>query len=143
MARKSTEMKRLEAREAELVARLRSDQQELEEVRTAKRVLSRLAGEEDVGQATISDELPRNIDQTIDAMNASEEQTIGDWAYTLLSQSPQGLTSNEILDKLKTGPLPELVRTSLSPPLSRLKKRGKIDLVGDRWVVVTPNGVSG
>lgn len=129
MARRTQDLRRIEAREAELLARLKADQAELEELRVARRVLSRLAGsDEDEGTA--------DGDETA----TGENRTIGDLAFALLyhakARGLEGLTSNEILELLRAEKLPDLMRTSLSPPLSRLKKRGKIEQVGDLWRVV-------
>jgi hypothetical protein len=121
-------MKRLDAREAELTARLKADQAELEELRVTRRYLERLAGEDE------KDEDNAEGDDPQDAPASGSVLTIGQLAMALLHNAePEGLTSNEILDRLQRGPAPDLVRTSLSPPLSRLKKRGEIVLVGDRW----------
>ncbi|GEC58770.1 chromosome segregation ATPase [Bradyrhizobium japonicum] len=61
--------------------------------------------------------------------------TIMEAILATLDHKPNGLTAQEILlelnEKYFNG---RLVRTSLSPQLSRLKDRdGKIDLKGDRW----------
>ena len=44
----------------------------------------------------------------------------------LLTAPPYGLTANEILDRLQKIYDADLMRTSLSPQLSRLKQEGKI-----------------
>jgi hypothetical protein len=145
MARKSIEMKRLEAREAELIARLKSDQAELQEVLVAKRVLTRLSGDESGPEPSSSTTFVFDANALLQGMEAltpedREGATIGEMAYDLLKLAgPRGLTSNEILELIRADSMPELARTSLSPPLSRLKKRGMIDLVGDRWKVTSSN----
>jgi hypothetical protein len=63
--------------------------------------------------------------------------TVGELALAVLKEAgDKGFTSTEILEILRESTLPKLLRTSLSPPLSRLKTKGVIELVGDRWRVV-------
>jgi hypothetical protein len=55
----------------------------------------------------------------------------------LSEQFPGGAEANELLDFLhKAWGRTDIVRSSLSPQLSRLKKEGDIDLVGRKWVLV-------
>ena len=55
--------------------------------------------------------------------------TIADMALEVLKDPPQGLTANNILKSIQEKWKPELVRTSLSPPLSRLKEKTLIEYV--------------
>lgn len=61
--------------------------------------------------------------------------TIMEAILTVLDHKPNGMTAVEILAELNEKYFAgKLVRTSLSPQLSRLKDRdGKIELRGDRW----------
>jgi len=60
--------------------------------------------------------------------------TIGQMALVLLAQAgEEGLTSNEILERIRQRWMNDLARTSLSPPLSRLKKKEEIILDGEHW----------
>jgi hypothetical protein len=124
MARRSREVRRIEAREAELLARLKADRAELEELRVARRVLDRLSGDDD---------------PDLEDSEGSPGATIGELAFEILyeakRQGLEGLTSNDLLELIREHSLPDLMRTSLSPPLSRLKKRGLIEQVGDLWRV--------
>lgn len=54
----------------------------------------------------------------------------------VLDHKPNGMTAQEILEELNEKYFGgRLMRTSLSPQLSRLKDRdGKIELRGDRWM---------
>ncbi|KGJ65713.1 hypothetical protein BJA5080_08307 [Bradyrhizobium diazoefficiens SEMIA 5080] len=53
----------------------------------------------------------------------------------VLNHKPNGMTALEILDEINAKYFGgTIVRTSLSPQLSRLKNRdGKLELRGDRW----------
>lgn len=54
---------------------------------------------------------------------------------TLLTEFPSGLPASSILEKLKGDVLPQLVRTSLSPQLSRLKQEGRIEYIDKKWKI--------
>ncbi len=147
MARKSAEMRRLDAREEELTLRigiketeLRADKLELEEIQVARRVLSRLAGSEDRAEAEPEAAVADNGDTPPDELVDGQNLTIGQMALVLLEQAgEQGLTSNEILELIRQRWLPSLARTSLSPPLSRLKKKEEIILEGEHWKLAAGN----
>ena len=129
MARKSQEWRKLEAREAELAARVQADQKELDEIRIARRVLARMSG------------VDGDDDDPQDAPAEGSNLTIGELALSLIRDAgEEGMTSNTILERLQNGPAPSLVRTSLSPPLSRLKKKGIIRLDGEHWKLAASNG---
>ena len=49
---------------------------------------------------------------------------------------PPGMTALEILDAVNRSLNTDYPRTSLSPQLSRLKEAGRIDRVGNRWILV-------
>jgi len=62
--------------------------------------------------------------------------TVGEAALLILREAgPEGMTSGDILSAVRVKYFPDLARTSLSPPLSRLKARGQVELEGDRWKV--------
>lgn len=154
MARKSQDLRRIEAREHELVARIEQLERELETVRgehrkvkTAREVLEELSG---LGAPEPEPSTSHEL-QDIDLPPASPEEiyadvqnfadlTIGDMAVQVLrSGPPEGLTSNQILDTIREKWTSNLLRSSLSPPLSRLKKKGIIDLVGEHWRLAAAN----
>jgi hypothetical protein len=56
------------------------------------------------------------------------EGTIKQRVVALLEKNPGGLTSGQILNVLRNTGLPGLMRESLSPQLSRLKRDEEIDL---------------
>lgn len=60
-------------------------------------------------------------------------KTVGDMATELLKEYPEGLTSMEILHLIRERWMPELMRSSISPPLSRLKHMGIVELDGSIW----------
>jgi hypothetical protein len=130
-------MRKLEAREAELTTRIAADQAELEEIRVARKVLGRLSGaDEKTEPETPSDE---DAEPSVD-LGGGVDASVGDLALMLLRQAAQkGMTSGEILDAIHAKWMPGLARTSLSPPLSRLKKKEVIKLVGDRWMLAAEN----
>jgi len=142
MARLSQDLKRIKIRRLRIERSLRAYEieidrlrQELSELETAERVLQRLAASpqefEELDEAhndVATSELPEL---------AHEGYTIGDLALAVLREAgDEGFTSTEILGILRESTVPNLVRTSLSPPLSRLKQKGVIELVGDKWKIV-------
>lgn len=149
MARKSQDLKRIETRRSDIADRMSVLETELEKLRSedldlaiAARVLERLA----IAQALDSPlEAPvEDWEKTDVQADASIERTltIGDMALKVLEEAPEGLTSNDILEALRARWLPALMRTSLSPPLSRLKHRERIRLDGDRWKIVSVDTVT-
>ncbi len=62
-----------------------------------------------------------------------EPKTVADMALEILRDYPDGLTAIQILDKIRERWMPNLMRSSLSPPLSRLKHVGKVILDGSIW----------
>jgi hypothetical protein len=70
--------------------------------------------------------------------------TIKQAVLDLLQEHPDGLTAEDILTKLNAGPLPNLVRSSLSPQLSRLRHiDGAIDFQGGWWRVAKKDDAEG
>ena len=55
----------------------------------------------------------------------------------ILRDHPNGMIALDILAELNKHRIPLLLRTSLSPQLSRLKKSGFIDLQGSSWTLVS------
>lgn len=138
MARKSLERRRIQLRLTEIVARLKAVDEErvallreMDELRLADTVLQRLSGEADIADAEAADVADVTEEH---GQNPPTDMTIADMALVLLREvGSEGLTSNEVLEQLRKRWLPELARTSLSPPLSRLKAKGLIELLDDRW----------
>ena len=139
MARQSPDRKRIKQRREQIAALMADHETKLEQLRSedldlaiAERVLDRLLTEpETVNERTIADPAPDKQQADI---------TIGDMAVILLREAGDaGLHSNEILAAVRERWLPTLMRTSLSPPLSRLKAKGTIEQVDDRWRLVAEN----
>lgn len=93
---------------------------ELQDINTALNVLAKYG-------------LGESLAQQVE--NSSKPKTVADMALVILSETPDGLTANEILDIIRKRWMPDLARTSLSPPLSRLKAMGKIRLQGQHWIL--------
>lgn len=53
----------------------------------------------------------------------------------ILKKHPDGLKALEILGAIKDSYSVEIMRTSLSPQLSRLKRDGKIENIGKLWLL--------
>jgi hypothetical protein len=109
---------------------LKSERFDLE---NAARVLDKLSGSTtlETGNSDDPDSGPRSGK---DGDPSQPKVTIGEMALSVLSEAgPAGLTSNDVLEKIREKWLPALMRTSLSPPLSRLKERGDITLENDKW----------
>ena len=116
--------------------------------KTARQVLEELSGIPPTGPPDPDPPLvddfpdlpPATDDQIAEQVQEFTDMTIGDMAVQVLTSAPpEGLTSNQILDAIRTKMMPNLQRTSLSPPLTRLKRRGVIDLVGEQWRLVAGN----
>lgn len=60
-------------------------------------------------------------------------KTVSDMALRILKEHPNGLTAQDILEKIQNRWMPGLVRTSLSPPLSRLKHLGEVSYRNGIW----------
>ena len=61
-------------------------------------------------------------------------QTVGDMVLQVLFNSyPHGHKANDILSKIREQWIPTLARTSLSPPLSRLKNKQLVELTDGKW----------
>ncbi|MBU6525576.1 hypothetical protein OGR47_00900 [Methylocystis sp. MJC1] len=54
----------------------------------------------------------------------------------ILDGYPQGLTANEILDRINEIRTERVERTSLSPQLSRLRQDGYLELAGSVWRLI-------
>lgn len=144
MARKSQDRRRIEFRLDEISDRLSILETEVEQLKSermdlinAARVLDKLSGATD--SSPIDSDGNEDVDQTDfgGVQNATDvPRTIGDMAMNLLCDAGEvGLTSTEILEAIRGRWLPSLMRTSLSPPLSRLKEKGEIKLVEDKWII--------
>lgn len=75
---------------------------------------------------------------TLDSIQANTTPTIMQAVLEVLQDRPDGLTALEILDEINSRYFGgSIVRTSLSPQLSRLKDRDKkIELVGNKWFLL-------
>jgi hypothetical protein len=128
-------IERLDRRIVALEQEVEHTRAERDEVRTAHKVSMRLwlaSNVPDDGSAE---------DQPSIALPEGSGLTVGQAALVILHEAgPEGMTSGDILDAVRSRFFPDLVRTSLSPPLSRLKARGEAELVGDRWKVPTDKG---
>jgi hypothetical protein len=65
--------------------------------------------------------------------------TIQNAVLQVLAEEPEGLTSSEILSNLKERFKIYIARTSLSPQLTRLKRRKKVALKGSVWSLHLPD----
>lgn len=70
------------------------------------------------------------------AGRANGGMTIKDAILDVLANNPDGADAQEILAMINEGYGLSVVRTSLSPQLSRLKSEGKITLTGKVWARV-------
>lgn len=114
---------KLEKSIKKLEKRLSRQQEEYNEICTALEVMKRFGvSESDAGNDT-----------------ADKPATIGDMALEILKDFPMGLTANNILLEIQQRWKPDLVRTSLSPPLSRLKEKEELDYddTTARWKIAS------
>lgn len=71
---------------------------------------------------------------SLESVSVQEKpKTVGDMALAILREHPRGLPAADILRNIQELWMPNLMRSSLSPPLSRLKERGEIILEGEIW----------
>jgi len=61
--------------------------------------------------------------------------TIKDWICKALAANPSGLETESVILAVKQLDGPEVLRSSMSPQLSRLKSDGVINQVGRLWVL--------
>jgi hypothetical protein len=104
-------------RRAEISQTLAALRAEMKELRAAEAALDHMNGVATDGSDTAG----------------SGKLTIQEMALAVLSDSNEGLDSNQILEKIKTQFGVDLKRGSLSPQLSRLKDGNKILLDGRVW----------
>lgn len=84
--------------------------------------------------AADDDEIPQQVQDLLGPpagyyqVAAPTEGTIKQRVMAILDKNPGGLTSGQILNNLRISGLPNLMRESLSPQLSRLKKEQEIAL---------------
>jgi hypothetical protein len=103
---------------------------ELAELEAAERVYLK-SGIESISHPSLPFELARWPDKT---GYTARKKTIKEAVLEVLRGAPEhGLTANEILNRLQKVYDPEIVRTSLSPQLSRLKEAGKITSDRPYW----------
>ena len=151
MGRKSLDQRRIGKRRrviADITSALEAELELLRsedlELAIAERVLGNLSGgtigDSSQGMGELDDnseeeeaeeiELPRQPSRS----SINQIKTVGEMALELLIETaPKGMTSTEVLNAIRQRWVPTLMRTSLSPPLSRLKARGAIKLDGDYW----------
>ena len=103
--------------------------------RQSQKSVAKRPGSE-LGQAAMelnySEKAPSKIAQGLNLSMGG--QTIKEAVTALLDKFPDGLTAEEILAKLKSGSMPGLVRSSLSPQLSRLRHADRVVTFMDgRW----------
>ena len=138
MRKKAFGHKQVKERRKEIAVLIEKLRREDEELAVADKVLSRMAGGESDAELQLSapTRTPRKA-------LGKDGKTVGDYiiqvldAATLLTSN--GMTSPEILAEIKRNWLPDLARTSFSPPLSRLCKANKVIKSGDYYYL--PAGV--
>lgn len=150
MGRKSLDQKRVGRRRKEISERMTALEVELEMLRSedlelsiAERVLASLSGvaSDDASLSANEHDSDDDDDNTELVGRAirpvtSQIKTVGEMAIDVLSEAGvPGMTSTEVLDAIRQRWLPTLMRTSLSPPLSRLKAKGEIELDGEYWKI--------
>jgi hypothetical protein len=106
--------------------RLEEELSDLERTEKLYRASGALSGETQESRAprhVPQSQLPYLIPPGVSAGTplALQEGTIKDRVVQILAGEPNGLTSGQILERLKQSGLTELARSSLSPQLSRLK----------------------
>jgi len=60
-------------------------------------------------------------------------KTVADMVIQVLEENPSGMKAVDILSAIQSRWKPDLMRTSLSPPLSRLKEKQILELNGEIW----------
>ncbi len=78
--------------------------------------------------------VPKQISFPLEAQGSQKEMTIKQMIVRLLEEEyPGGLTALEVLDQIQRRWKPTLMRTSLSPQLSRLSRGSIITNVNGKW----------
>ena len=104
----------------------------LEQIRTHKEKIDALQ------LLLIENEKERNLELRFEGDSnrkslQPKQGSIMEGVLQVLKSEPDGLLATEILSRLQSGNFENLVRTSLSPQLSRLKDRGYLEYVNRRW----------
>ncbi len=118
---------------------------ELNDVETAERVYLAAAAR---GEVTAG--VPTETNDLLDRMVKQATKTMAEMRFTpkniqemvlqILDESyPGGLTALEILDQIQRRWKPELMRTSLSPQLSRLRRGRSIKNDKHKWYLAVKN----
>lgn len=87
----------------------------------------------DAAEEAIASDTPSQREPSISTSHS--RTTIKDMIVEVLQRVPNGLESNEIIDKIRGQFDAEVPRTSMSPQLSRLKAEGVLAVDGKRWLL--------
>jgi hypothetical protein len=108
----------------ELQAKIKAYERELSDLRNAAKAIG------------IANRLETPLGVT---RKASPPQTIKEAALDVLQDHPKGLIALDILAKINERFSPSLIRTSLSPQLSRLRQDGKLEYHDGIWLLPHQN----
>jgi hypothetical protein len=115
----------LRAQQVELEQKIASIEKELADLRNAAKA---------IGMPNGLSSLPLHVTR-----RTRPQPTIKEAIMSVLPEFPEGLLALDILAKINARFDLSLVRTSLSPQLTRLKREGRITNRGSIWLVPNPN----
>lgn len=128
----------LMARKKELIAEVESAMKELGAIEAALDAFKNIAFRE-VSQSSSATQ--SDLFEPARARNAGK-MTIKDMILIVLNESESGLSAVVILDEINKRWKKDLVRTSLSPQLSRLKQEGRLIYTNQKWLLAEKDETS-
>lgn len=120
---KTSIRKLLAKRKSEILNNIKLLRRELSEIRAMEQAL------------TIQSDDPKNSRNP--ELRSNQSLTFQDMIMLILKSTPEGATANELLEMIDGRFNKKIMRSSISPQLSRLKQKGKITLKDGVWVIIS------
>jgi hypothetical protein len=70
-------------------------------------------------------------------LRSNQSLTFQDMIMLTLKSTPEGATANELLEMIDGRFNKKIMRSSISPQLSRLKQKGKVTLKDGMWAIIS------
>jgi hypothetical protein len=120
---KTSIRKLLAKRKSEILNNIKLLRRELSEIRAMEQAL------------TIQSDDPKNSRNH--ELRSNQSLTFQDMIMLTLKSTPEGATANELLEMIDGRFNKKIMRSSISPQLSRLKQKGKVTLKDGMWAIIS------
>jgi hypothetical protein len=120
---KTSIRKLLAKRKSEILNNIKLLRRELSEIRAMEQAL------------TIQSDGPKNSRNP--ELRSNQSLTFQDMIMLTLKSTPEGATANELLEMIDGRFNKKIMRSSISPQLSRLKQKGKVTLKDGMWAIIS------